>query len=252
MKVKDLVAKVLEGDIRGIARATRYVEDELRGYKSLIKNIKKHTGNAHVIGITGFPGAGKSTLINCLIEDYVNSDKKVGIVAVDPTSRSGGALLGDRIRMKVQGLKPFDDRVYIRSMASRGHFGGVSKSTKNVVDIIDAAGYEKIIIETVGAGQNDTDIINLANTSIVVVNPGMGDVQTLKGGIMEIADLYVVNKADFPEAFRTEGEINSLISLWSDLDWTPKVYKTEAYTGKGIKELIDGIEEHYKFIKKKK
>lgn len=251
MKVKDLVTKVLEGDMYGIARATRYVEDELKGYKSLLKKLDKHAGKAHIVGITGFPGSGKSTLIRCLIQEYISLGKKVGVVAVDPTSLSGGALLGDRTRMKVDGLDPFDNRVYIRSMASRGHSGGLAKSTGYVVKILDAAGYDKIFVETVGAGQNDIEIMNLAHTSIVVVTPGMGDVQMLKGGIMEIADLYVVNKADNPESFRTESEIKDLIRLLTDHDWVPKVYKTEAYRSKGIKELVDGIEGHCAYRKEK-
>jgi LAO/AO transport system kinase len=251
MKTKELVDKVLEGDFYGIARATRYVEDEIKGYKSLLKKLEMHAGKAHVIGITGFPGAGKSTLIKCLIKEYINLDKKVGVIAVDPTALSGGAFLGDRVRMQIPGLDPFDKRLYIRSMASRGNFGGLSKSTGNVVKILDAAGYEKIFVETVGAGQNDIDIMNLAHTLIVVVNPGMGDVQTLKGGIMEIANLYVINKADYPEAAKTEGEIKGMIGLMPKSEWEPRVYKTEAYKNQGIKELISGIEEHhdYKFIK---
>lgn len=251
MKTKDLVKKVLEGDILGIARATRYVEDELKGYKSFLKKIEPYTGKSHIVGVTGFPGAGKSTLIRCLIEEYLKLDKKVGVVAVDPTALSGGAFLGDRTRMQIHGIEPFDKRLYIRSMASRGNFGGLSKSTKDVVKILDAAGYEKVFVETVGAGQNDIDIMNLAHTLIVVVNPGMGDVQTLKGGIMEIAHLYVINKADYPEAAKTEGDIKSFIGMMSKQGWEPKLYKTEAYQNKGIKELVDGIKEHhdYKFIK---
>jgi len=252
MKVKDLVSKVLEGDMRGISKALTCVENESRGYKSLIKKIKSHTGRAHVIGVTGFPGAGKSTLIKHLIQEYLDLEKTVGVVAVDPTSIRGGAFLADRTRMNIKGLEPFDKRVFIRSMASRGHGGGLAKNTGYAVDVLDAAGYDKVIVETVGAGQNDIGIMNLAQTSIVVINPGMGDVQTLKGGIMEIADLYVINKADHPEVFRTEGEVNSLISLFTNRNWIPKVYKTEANKGEGIKELVTGIEEHYNHIKKKK
>ncbi len=250
MKVKNLVAKVLEGDILNIARATRYVEDEVKGYKSFLKKIEPYTGKSHIIGVTGFPGAGKSTLIRCLIQEYLSLDNKVGVVAVDPTALSGGAFLGDRVRMQIPGLEPFDKRLYIRSMASRGNFGGLSKSTKDVVKILDAAGYGKIFVETVGAGQNDTDIRNLAHTLLVVVNPGMGDVQTLKGGIMEIANLYIINKADYPEAAKTEGEIKGFISMLSKQGWEPKIYKTEAYQNRGIKELVLGIEEHLAYKKK--
>lgn len=251
MKTKELVAKILEGDILGVARATRYVEDEVKGYKSLLKKIEPYTGKSHIVGITGFPGAGKSTLIKCLIEEYSKLDNKIGVVAVDPSSLSGGAFLGDRTRMHVYGIEPFDKKLYIRSMASRGNMGGLAKNTKNVVKVLEAAGYNKIFVETVGAGQNDIDVMNLAHTLIVVVNPGMGDVQTLKGGIMEIAHLYVINKADQPEAMKTESDIKNMVSLLPGNGWVPKVYKTEAYQGKGIKELVEGIKEHhdYKFIK---
>ncbi len=249
MKTKDLVSKVLEGDMRGISQALTCVQDELRGYKAFLKKIKKYTGNAHVIGITGFPGAGKSTLIRCLIQEYLDLDKKVGVVAVDPSSISGGAFLADRIRMNIKGS---EERVFIRSMASRGHSGGLAKNTGYAVAVLDAAGYDKVIVETVGAGQNDIDIMNLAQTSVVVINPGMGDVQTLKGGIMEIADLYVINKADHPEIFKTEREVMALVRLLTNRDWIPKVYKTEAKKEKGVKEVVQGIEEHYDYIKKKK
>lgn len=251
MKTKEIADKVLECDMLGIARATRYVEDELKGYKNLLKKIEPYTGRAHIIGVTGFPGAGKSTLIKCLIEEYLKQGNKVGVVAVDPSALSGGAFLGDRTRMQVHGIEPFDNRLYIRSMASRGNFGGLSKATGNVVKILDAAGYDKVFVETVGAGQNDIDVKNLAHTLVLVINPGMGDVQTLKGGIMEIANIYVINKADYPDAAKTEGEIKSMISLMSKSGWEPKVYKTEAYKNQGIKELADVIEEHhdYKFIK---
>lgn len=250
MKVKELVAKVLECDQVSISRATRYVEDERKGYKNLLKKLDKYTGNAHIVGVTGFPGAGKSTLIKCLIEEYIKLEKNVGVVAVDPTSLSGGAFLGDRTRMQVDCVPPFDKRLYIRSMASRGHTGGLAKNTGNVVKVLDAAGYNKIFAETVGAGQNDIDIKNFAHTLLVVVNPGMGDIQTLKGGIMEIAHLYVINKADNPEVFRTESEIKDLIKLMPSSGWVPKVYKTEANVKKGINELVEGIEEHYKYFKK--
>jgi len=191
-------------------------------------------------------------LIRCLIEEYLKLDNKVGVVAVDPSSLSGGAFLGDRTRMQVHGVDPFDKKLYIRSMASRGNFGGLSKSTKNVVKVLDAAGYDKVFVETVGAGQNDIDVRNLAHTLLVVVNPGMGDVQTLKGGIMEIAHLYVINKADYPETAKTEGEIKSFIGMLPKQGWEPNVYKTEAYQNRGVKELISGIEEHLEYIKEKK
>ena len=253
MKTKEIISKVLKSDSLGIARAITYVENELRGYKTILKKLKKHTGNGHIIGVTGFPGAGKSTLVGCLINKYLSLDKKVGVIAVDPTSLSGGAFLGDRTRMYVKDSKNVGDNLYIRSMASRGYGGGLAESTENAVKVLDAAGYDKIFVETVGAGQNDIDIMNIADSSIVVVNPGMGDVQTLKGGIMEIADLYVINKADYPEVIKTEVDINEAIRfLTQKKEWEPKIYKTIARDNEGIDELVEGIEEHFKYFKNKK
>ncbi|MBU4502760.1 MAG: methylmalonyl Co-A mutase-associated GTPase MeaB [Nanoarchaeota archaeon] len=253
MKPKDLVKKILECDMRGIGKAISLAENEIRGYKKVLKKIKKHTGNAHIIGITGFPGAGKSTLIRCIIEEYLEQDNKVGVVAVDPSSLSGGSILGDRVRMHIKDYLSYSNNLFIRSMPSRGHTGGLAKGTSNAVKILDAAGYEKIIVETVGAGQSDIDIMNIAHTSIVVVTPGMGGIQTIKGGIMEIADLYVINKADLPGSYITESEIKQMIGFKkNDKNWTPEVYKTQANNDKGIKELIEGIEKHYEFIKKNK
>lgn len=252
MKAKDLVEKVLEGNMIGIARASTYVENELRGYKTILKKIKKYTGNAHVVGITGFPGSGKSTLIKCLIEEYLDLNKKIGVVAVDPSALSGGAGLGDRkIISQSNKIVLFYERIYIRSLSSRGRSGGLAKNTGNIVKVLDAAGYDKIFVETVGAGQNDVDIVNLAHTSIVVVNPGMGDLQiSLKGGIMEIADIYVINKADYPDVPITESNIRQLIQEVKR-DWKPLLFKTVSRDNEGIKELVDGIEEHYKYIRKK-
>jgi len=250
MKTKDLVSKVLEKDIRGIAKAITCVENELRGHKTLTKKIKKHTGKAHVIGITGFPGTGKSTLIGCLLNEYIEMNKSVGVIAVDPSSLSGGSLLGDIARMQINKEFKQKNQVFLRSMPSRGYSGGLAKGTAPATQILDAAGYEKIIIEIVGAGQGDIDIMKIAHTSVVVLNPGLGDIQTFKGGIMEIADIYVVNKADNPQASITENEIRFMTGLPTrKKDWHPEVYKTQANNGKGVKELIEGIEKHYKFIK---
>jgi LAO/AO transport system kinase len=238
-----LSERVLAGDPRAIARAISLVEDESRAGAELVRRIFGRTGRAYLIGVTGPPGAGKSTLVDRLISAIRESGATVGVVAVDPTSPfSGGAILGDRVRMQAHAG---DAGVFIRSMATRGHLGGLARATSEVALVLDAAGKDIVIIETVGVGQDEVDIVRTADISLVTVVPGSGDeVQALKAGIMEIADVFVVNKADREGADRTVTSIEGLLSLQSfgPGDWRPPIVKTEATTGKGVGELLAAVE----------
>jgi LAO/AO transport system ATPase len=236
-------AAILAGERRALARAMSAVENETAEGKALLHQLQPHLGRAHVLGVTGPPGAGKSTLVNALIGAWLARGARVGVVAVDPSSPfSGGAILGDRIRM---GEHQAHERVFIRSLASRGHGGGLSRTAARVVDLLDAAGYAQIIVETVGAGQSEVEVAEVADTRIVVCPPGLGDeVQALKAGILEIADILVVNKADLPQAERTERELLAMLSLRHYDDWTPQVLRTVATSGAGVAELADLIERH--------
>jgi LAO/AO transport system kinase len=245
--IRDLVERVLAGDRRAIARAISAVEDRDPVAVPLLKELFSRAGRALVVGITGSPGAGKSTLVEKLAREYRSKGARVGIVAVDPTSPfSGGAILGDRVRM--QGLAN-DAGVYIRSMATRGQLGGLAPTTHDAVTILDAAGCEVVLIETVGVGQDEVEVARLADATVLLLVPGMGDdVQTFKAGVMEIADLYVVNKADRPGADRIEQEVTSLLSLTSRPDgWRPPVVKTVATTGQGIGELSQALDQFRAF-----
>lgn len=242
-----LVEKVLSGDVRAVARAITSVENSGAESGELMKGIFPHTGRALVIGITGAPGAGKSSLVDKLAMFYKERGEKVGIIAIDPSSPfSGGAILGDRIRMSTLGL---DKNVFIRSMATRGKLGGLSRATVDAVAILDAAGYGKIIVETVGVGQDEVEIVKTADVSVVVLVPGMGDdIQAIKAGIMEIGDVFVINKADRDGVIRTEKELEALLELAHRPDmWHPPIVKTVATESKGISELSEGIESYEKF-----
>jgi len=240
---RPLSERVLSGDPRAIARAISLIEDESPAGAELVRRVFPRTGQAYVIGVTGPPGAGKSTLVDRLTSHIRASDRTVGVVAVDPTSPfTGGAILGDRVRMQAHAG---DAGVFIRSMATRGHLGGLARATSEVALVLDAAGKEIVIIETVGVGQDEVDIVRTADISIVTIVPGSGDeVQALKAGIMEIADIFVVNKADREGADRTVLSIEALLSLGSfgEGDWRPPIVKTEATTGKGVPELLEAVE----------
>ena len=238
-----LSQRVLDGDPRAVARAISLIEDEAAAGAELIRHIFPRTGQAYLIGITGAPGSGKSTLVDRLTTEIRKTSKTVGIVAVDPTSPfSGGAILGDRVRMQAHAG---DAGVFIRSMATRGHLGGLARATSEVALVLDAAGRDVVIIETVGVGQDEIDIVRTADISVVTVVPGSGDeVQALKAGIMEIADTFVVNKADREGADRTVASIETNLSLqtFGPNEWRPPILKTEATTGKGIPDLLESIQ----------
>jgi LAO/AO transport system kinase len=250
--MKDISSKVLQGDPRAIARLITLAENNDPVAANAMKEIHPQTGRAHVIGITGVTGSGKSTLISELTRVYRKQGKKVGIIAIDPTSPfSGGALLGDRIRMMELTM---DDGVFIRSLGTRGMLGGLAGAVYDVVEIFDASGKDVIFVETVGVGQAEVDVIKIADTTLVVLVPGLGDsIQTLKAGIMEIADIYVVNKADREGVDQTVAEVQSLVDIsCSDKDRKTPILQTVARDKKGVVELVDEIEKHKKFLEKTK
>jgi LAO/AO transport system kinase len=234
----DLAERVLAGDPRGIARGISLIEDEAPAGAELIRRIYSRTGRAYLVGVTGPPGAGKSTLVDRLALEIRKAGKTIGIIAVDPTSPfTGGAILGDRLRMSAHSA---DADVFIRSMATRGHLGGLARATSDVALILDAAGKDIVIVETVGVGQDEVDIVRTADISIVTLVPGTGDeVQALKAGIMEIADIFVVNKADREGADRTVQSVaaNLALQTYAATEWRPPIVKTSATGGQGIAEL---------------
>jgi len=239
---------VRSGDPRALARAITVIEDHEPGAYELLKALFPHSGDARVFGLTGPPGAGKSTLVDHLARYYREAKKTVGIVAVDPTSPyTGGAILGDRIRMQSHYADP---GIYIRSMATRGSLGGLAHTTADVATVMDASGRDVILIETVGVGQDEVDIVRLADITVVILVPGMGDdVQTIKAGIMEIADIFVINKSDREGAERVEREILALQTLATRSDgWTPPIVKTVASEGKGIGELGAAIARYEAYL----
>ncbi len=245
----EFTEKLLSGDPRTVARAITKVESGADDAAELMKTVFPKTGNALIIGITGAPGAGKSSLVDKLAFFYKNRGERVGIVCIDPSSPfSGGAILGDRIRMSTLGL---DKNVFIRSMATRGNLGGLSRATVDAVSILDAAGFDKVIVETVGVGQDEVEIVKTADVSVVVLVPGMGDdIQAIKAGIMEIGDVFVINKADREGVLRTEKELEALLSLAHRPDfWNSPIVKTIATESKGIENLSKAIESYREFQK---
>jgi LAO/AO transport system kinase len=247
---ESLIARLRSGDPRALARAISAVENRAAGWSELLQAIFPHTGKARVLGLTGSPGAGKSTLVDQLAKHYRKENHSIGIIAVDPTSPyTGGAILGDRIRMQDHCSDP---GIFIRSMATRGALGGLARATADAATVLDASGRDLIMIETVGVGQDEVDIVRLADVTIVILVPGMGDdVQTIKAGIMEIADIFVINKSDRDGADRVEREIRALQSLATRNDhWTPPIVKTVASEGVGTQKLADAITDYEAFLRK--
>lgn len=249
MSIVDLI---LEGEVRATARLLRDIDDQIPSAQGFLRDLYPHTGRAYVVGFTGSPGVGKSTLVDQLALRYRKEGKTVGILAVDPTSPfTGGAILGDRIRMQRHFL---DSGVFIRSLATRGHFGGLTRSTNDMINVLDAMGKDVILVETVGVGQDEVEIVHSAHTTIVVTIPGMGDeIQAIKAGIMEIGSIFVVNKADREGSRKTVREIRNLIELGmrrrEEINgWEPQIVETEAVKGKGIEELFQSIEKHRAYL----
>lgn len=247
--VPDLVGRAREGDPRAVARLISLVEDESPLLREVMAALAPHTGHAQIVGITGSPGVGKSTSTNALVTELRKTGKRVGVLAVDPSSPfSGGALLGDRVRMQDHAL---DRDVYIRSMASRGHLGGLAWTTPQALRVLDAAGCDVVLIETVGVGQSEVEIAGLADTTIVLLAPGMGDgIQAAKAGILEIGDLYVVNKADRDGADQVRRDLRSMLALAERPDgaWRPPIVKTVAARNEGLDEVVAEIDKHFAWL----
>jgi len=247
-----VVEKVISGDVRAVARLIRDIDDGMPEVREILKRLYPHTGKAYVVGITGAPGVGKSTLVDQMVAHLRGQGKTVGVLAVDPTSPfSGGAILGDRVRMQRHSMDP---GVFIRSMATRGHFGGLTQSTRSAIDVLDAMGKDYILVETVGVGQDEVDVVKSAHTTVIVVIPGMGDdIQAIKAGILEAGDIFVINKAEREGADKTLSDLRLMLDMDQkkydeEGKWQPPIIKTEAIFDKGVRELLDAIEDHKKYL----
>jgi LAO/AO transport system kinase len=248
--VGDLVERARAGEARAVARLISWVEDESPQLRDVMAALAPYAGHAQIVGVTGSPGVGKSTSTNALVGELRKAGKRVGVLAVDPSSPfSGGALLGDRVRMQDHAL---DHDVYIRSMASRGHLGGLAWSTPQALRVLDAAGCDVVVIETVGVGQSEVDIAGLADTTLVMLAPGAGDgIQAAKAGILEIGDIYVVNKSDRDGADQLRKDLRGMIALGEHTEggWKPPIVKTVAHRGEGVDELVEQIDRHYTWLR---
>ena len=246
MKEKEIIERLKKKDIRAVARLLTYIENENELAENILKKIWKHTGNSHIIGITGPPGAGKSSIVDLLTKMAIEKNLKVGILAVDPTSPfSGGAVLGDRLRM----TSAQEPGIFIRSVASRGHLGGLAATTRLMINAIEMLENDITIVETVGAGQGDVEIVQIADTTIVVEVPGLGDeVQAQKAGILEIGDILVVNKGDRPGSDRLSKELGMMLSLGEEKEWMPPIVTTTAINGDGFDNLWNEINNHKQYL----
>ena len=245
--MEKLLNNAFKGDPRSIGRLISLVEADTPSAKEIMKQIYPRTGKAKVIGITGSPGAGKSTFVDRLIEQFKSENMKVGVIAIDPSSPfTGGAILGDRLRMQSHAL---DEGVFIRSMGSRGHLGGVSRSTHEAALILDACGFDVVLIETVGVGQSEVDIIKIADTVVLVLVPGMGDdVQIMKAGIMEIADTFVVNKADKEGADKVAADVQVMLKMLKEKEWVPPVTLVSSQNNTGVEEVKNTLNDHWNYL----